>query len=61
MLASTLCVSLVSEPDSCLYISSEGGIRGKEYSDMRQFGIRDQKGSLLSVAEKRIHYAGKER
>jgi hypothetical protein len=27
------CVSLVSEPDSCLYISYEGGIRGKEYSD----------------------------
>jgi hypothetical protein len=36
-----VCVSLVSEPDSCLYISGEGGIRGKEYSDtQRQFGIR---------------------
>jgi hypothetical protein len=27
---------VVSEPDSCLYISGEGGIRGKEYSDMHQ-------------------------
>jgi hypothetical protein len=33
--------SLVSEPDSCLYISDEGGIRGKGHSDtLHQFGIR---------------------
>jgi hypothetical protein len=32
---------LVSEPDSCLYISGKGGIRCKEYSDtLREFGIR---------------------
>jgi hypothetical protein len=27
---------VVSEPDSCLYISDEGGIRGKEHSDTHQ-------------------------
>jgi hypothetical protein len=33
VLEGTCCVSLVSEPDSCLYILGEGGIRGKENSD----------------------------
>jgi hypothetical protein len=28
-----VCVSVVSEHDSCLYISGEEGIRGKEHSD----------------------------
>jgi hypothetical protein len=32
-------VSLVSEHDSCLYISGKGGIRGKEHSDTRQCDI----------------------
>jgi hypothetical protein len=32
--------SLVSEPNSCPYISGEGGIRGKGYSDTCQFGMR---------------------
>jgi hypothetical protein len=27
---------VVPEPDSCLYISDEGGIRGKDHSDTRQ-------------------------
>jgi hypothetical protein len=27
---------VVSEPDSCLYISDEGGIRGKEHSYTHQ-------------------------
>jgi hypothetical protein len=32
---------MVSEPDSCLYISGEGGIRDKEHSDtLHQLGIR---------------------
>jgi hypothetical protein len=33
MIVSTATSGLISEPDSCLYISGEEGISGKEYSD----------------------------
>jgi hypothetical protein len=36
VVVSWVCVQVVSEPDSCLYISDEGGIRGKEHSDTHQ-------------------------
>jgi hypothetical protein len=36
VVVSVLLHHVVSEPNSCLYILGEGGIRGKEHSDTHQ-------------------------
>jgi hypothetical protein len=53
---------VVSKPDSCLYISDEGGIRGKEHSDTHQVVSELREASFLSVVGKRkIHHAAEEK